>query len=558
MTELEGDAADSNGVTLYEVEREPETPVFDHALNMDAAIRKYNTVFCVCSYEMLHTDLGGIAEGQSKLFLPWDVLMIDEAHKFRNGVTRHMDRKGDDAGRTNTLGYQRLQETIIRHFKPRLLAISATPVVNHQMDIYSLLLWANMDPKHLTKDQWLTNGTVDFKKNVAFFRKNHLVNIKVPPVPPVTSHSPELRRSHFELNRAKHFYGQLHLRCKEFMSAVKKVIVSPSEASRNEANAARKRWLAAMTRSAMEELWPGVYTVHFPKKDDGSPAPPQYSTVCAEFAASAELPRLEQCSKFNWVIQKAKMLNELAKTDVECSRVVIFCQFAAPLVLLKRLLKKHVPNVPVFEHLGSLTRVNKTKNIKSFFATKHGGILLATRASMGVGINLDCARTIFKLDNDWSKALEDQATGRIVRPLVQEKHEWHEYTPIFGDALHPSAEPFCMQKWMRKVMDSKNLASFSVLTEGIDEITDDVEAESGPIGSSDGSSADDAQGKRFVPLGSYSRMSAEDSMQTLAKLQNMLTMALVESTPNVVHRKKIRLPPRKTVPKTIVKKSQTR
>ena len=43
--------------------------------------------------------------------------------------------------------------------------------------------------------------------------------------------------------------------------------------------------------------------------------------------------------------------------------------------------------------------------------------------------------------------------------------------------------------------------------------------------------------------------SIEHTLQTLSSLLNMLTFALTESTPVAVHRKKIRLPPRKTIRK---------
>jgi len=542
--------ASVEGVTIHGVESAPEPTTDAHASKMDAAIRKFNVVFCVCSYEMLHKDLGGIAEGHSKLYRHWDVLLIDEAHKFRNGVTRYSSRKSSDASDTQMASYQRLQETLIRNFKPRLLAVSATPVVNHQMDIYSLLCWANMDPKRMTKQAWLVNATADFKSNIVEFRKKHLVNIKVPPVPPVTCHTPELVRSRFEIDRAKHFYTQLSHRSKEFLFAMKKMMTTNNEATRHEATYARNRWLAAVTRSTLEELWPGCYTVHFQKNADGSVAPPQYSSISSDHAAAVPLPKLQECTKLNWIVQKAKTLRELAKTDVECSRVVIFCQFVSPLVLLGRLLKAHVPDVPVFEHFGALSRENKNKNVEAFFATKNGGILLATRASMGVGKNLDCSRVVFKLDNDWSQALEDQATGRVVRPLIQEKHEWHEYTPVFKDALHASATPFCIQKWMRQVMNSKNQTASSVLTESFEEITDDVECDSQPEEplANSTSASTSATGTHMHVKFAHSAHT-ETTVQTLSSLINMLTFALTESAPEVVHRQKNRLPPRKTIHK---------
>lgn len=501
---------------------------------MDAAVRKHNVVFCVVSYEMLHRDLGEIEQGTSKLFRQWDVLVIDEAHKFRNGVSRHTSN-----GEAGLVTYDRIQQTLIERFRPLLIAVSASPVVNHQMDIYSLLRWANMSSQYLGKSEWLKHDAPRFKQNILEFRKHHLVNIKVPPVPPVTKHAPSLQRTTYEKTRAKHFYTHLNNRCKEFVYAINKVMTQNTEQARVEMTHARNRWLASVTRCSFEELWPGCYTITPPADGKG---PPHYSSVTPEYASSAPLPSLNACSKLKWVVQHALKLPELAQTDIECSRVVVFCKFLSPLILLRRLLQEHAPHVPVFEHHGALSREAKNRNIDAFFATQSGGLLLATRASLGVGKNLECSRAIIKLDNDWSQAMEDQATGRVVRPLVQEKHEWHEYTPLFNDRFHASAESFCIQKWMHSVMSGKDQTAATVLTETIDELTDDVEREAQP---EEGELASAGVSSAVNPAALNSRANTEATLHTVTLLMWMLNRALTEQAPNTTLTKALR--PKKTI-----------
>ena len=143
------------------------------------------------------------------------------------------------------------------------------------------------------------------------------------------------------------------------------------------------------------------------------------------------LPPLEQMTKMNFLVQKCATLPldyDAQSNATGTGKMLIIGSYVHPLQIAAHLISRELDGrVLVFEHYGTRSHSNE-QQVKDFANAKQAAVLIATRGSMGLGKNIPWARQVFKIDTDWSSANEEQASGRIRRPLAQSVHSWFQYT----------------------------------------------------------------------------------------------------------------------------------
>lgn len=121
-------------------------------------------------------------------------------------------------------------------------------------------------------------------------------------------------------------------------------------------------------------------------------------------------------------IEESQKLDEAYDllTDLveEEERVIIFSQFKAPLYEFRRRLEQAGISVAVATGDQSESYRNDIKkdfDLKTAPEKPRFQVCLATYKAFGTGINLNAARQMILLDDEWSPGMEDQAIGRIDR-----------------------------------------------------------------------------------------------------------------------------------------------
>lgn len=109
-----------------------------------------------------------------------------------------------------------------------------------------------------------------------------------------------------------------------------------------------------------------------------------------------------------------ELLGELLEEE---ERVIVFSKFKAPLYELKRRLE---PNFSVTTATGDDPRYHKDQvrqdfDLKTAPAKPRWGAVFATYDAFATGVNLNAARHVIMVDDEWSPGMEDQAIGRIDR-----------------------------------------------------------------------------------------------------------------------------------------------
>ena len=94
-------------------------------------------------------------------------------------------------------------------------------------------------------------------------------------------------------------------------------------------------------------------------------------------------------------------------------KVVIFSQFVKLIDRLNPVLKKHFPNLNIYELTGS-TR-DRSKPVREFQEDTNPAIILVSLKAGGTGVTLNTADYLFLIDPWWNPAVENQAIDRVHR-----------------------------------------------------------------------------------------------------------------------------------------------
>lgn len=112
------------------------------------------------------------------------------------------------------------------------------------------------------------------------------------------------------------------------------------------------------------------------------------------------------------VIVLLSRLNE-AFDGIKKRKVVIFSQFVKLIDRLNPVLKKHFPDLNIYELTGS-TR-DRSQPVREFQEDPNSAIILVSLKAGGTGVTLNAADYLFLMDPWWNPAVENQAIDRVHR-----------------------------------------------------------------------------------------------------------------------------------------------
>ena len=166
-------------------------------------------------------------------------------------------------------------------------------------------------------------------------------------------------------------------------------------------------------------------------------------------------------SKFEKVLELVQSLDG--------QKVVIFSDFTGPLDALGAFLASH--GIKATTHYGGQ---NNEENKKAFLNPETDiNVLLCSRGSGGVGVNLPCQYAIM-LDTEYSAAQRKQNIGRITRPLVMEKYglkcEWTVYYVIHDEEKFRTVEHWKLDLMKRKACDTYEFDKLAMTDADSDEV----------------------------------------------------------------------------------------
>jgi SNF2 family DNA or RNA helicase len=111
--------------------------------------------------------------------------------------------------------------------------------------------------------------------------------------------------------------------------------------------------------------------------------------------------------------EACELLSDLVEED---ERVLVFSKFKAPLYEMRN----RFPDVPMIvatgdQHESLRRQVVQDFDLKTAPESPRWKVCFATYDAFGTGLNLNAARHVILLDDEWSPGMEDQAIGRIDR-----------------------------------------------------------------------------------------------------------------------------------------------
>ena len=311
---------------------------------------------------------------------PWQVLVVDEAHTLRNGLILREDGSLAQSNKTHAS----LVRSVLP-LEPSVMLITATPFINHWTDLAAL---GQLLGFHASHRAWSSGRAAHL------VQLSHTVSLIPPPVPKTTI----VCVNHCLTQGERIAYRHCH------KAVMKRLVVhlrTPARPRRRKEKALH-RFLSSLTELRRGSVHPRFFR----------------HLGC------------EASSKFVAVLR-------LLETELRNRKVVVFCAFFHPLQALHKYIAKWLPKRPLHLHFGGQGSKN-TEVLSEFAASPKASLLLATRGSMGVGVNVSCAHDAVFLDRDFSWPLEEQAIGRIKRPHRQREQVWTAYyvTPSSPDCMH--------------------------------------------------------------------------------------------------------------------------
>ena len=357
---------------------------------------------------------GGLGEESPLCAVDWDIALCDEAHMFRNGSSRFAPAEVDE----NKLKYSAVDRFLIRRCRPAVMLLTATPYRNSHMDMFSLArLWGMPEcRKHAwlnrveNKRAWLTQ-----KRAIL----DRIVTVAMPPAAATThvvvTHTPTAA----ELPQLIDGHDRLNGRLKLLMKAIADARTHPGAEMRAQYERAQHDFEAQLTRTRRGALH-GVFYDPLsagglgPAHRTEGRAPRQAKRDLVAVAASVPL---SECSKFECVIEVCRSLTG--------KKALIMSYYTEPLRLLAEYMKQALPDRPVLLHHGG---VDTRRAMREFEASPSDALMLATRGSIGEGVSIPWVTDVVFLDPARSAAEQQQAEGRVKRPLAQPGvTEWTAY-----------------------------------------------------------------------------------------------------------------------------------
>ena len=423
----------------------------------------------------------------------FDLLILDEFQEFRNGSPPTDEKKAVDSTKPQYM----MLDAIAAHSRPLVLGLSATPVVNSSGELFSFLRLGHaggvahdQSAKFALLERTRQNPDPSvkrlFKREARRIRSHMIVPIEAPDVPPTTYEDVTHEYTPEESLVLFSEYGNLHNTTFQFLTA----LIAFLEAPENPARRAKKdmwknRFLSLLTHCKRLTIAP----LCFQRPRERAPNPhedPQLDSlgnvVMTTDADGDEVPlgrllRFDVAAAHTAVpsgsISKFKaLIGDLAQ--LKDRRSMVLCEFSDPIELLALYLRDAFPGRAIFKFHGGVH--GRDKQLAAFKEGPSDSILLATRGACGMAVNVECTTTVdgrrnavvqYQLDLPMSQSLQDQAEGRIKRPIAQGH-------PGDGDKVEAwivkkvKARLECrntLEDWLEAVMSVKNARCSDMLTD---------------------------------------------------------------------------------------------
>lgn len=326
-------------------------------------LRKRPSVY-ITNYEKIYTD-------NRRFQLAWDRIVLDEAHKIRNG--------------SGFLSYK------IRKIPAKYRwAVTGTPLVNTKKDIVSLLAFIGVpysplftwEPRYMSAlPHLLIHRTLDSLRSVI---------ASAPPVPLVFEEALE-----FTTDEEEEFYFGIQ-------GATETLLKYSAEALTTSAA------FKLLLRLRQISVHPQVY-INAKRRES-----PFYKRK-NWLQASTKLSKIEDI-----------IHNE--SDDGEVHKYIIFCQFNDEMELIRDYLSMGslVDEENILMYNGSMNQKQRNAVLKKSKETEETTVMLIQLQAGGVGLNLQEYDRIIFVSPYWTAALMDQAVARAVRMgQTKQVHVYH-------------------------------------------------------------------------------------------------------------------------------------
>jgi SNF2 family DNA or RNA helicase len=344
------------GCAVYEVDKDasnpwklmnnPEEPIPRHFTKMRPAVY-------VSNYEKLYHN-------PSLFRRNWDRVVLDEAHKIRNG-------DGEVAR------YARKINAPIRW------AVTGTPLVNSLKDVVSLLAFIGVPYSPLWR--WEPRYLRILPDLVIHRSLNELRKVikDAPPIPEI--HNETLP---FTSKAEEEFYFGVQGATEGLMKKYSKDLLSSSEAFK------------LLLRLRQISVHPQVY-INAKRRED------------------------VDYKRNDWDVESTKLekIKEIIKTDSvdKVHKYIVFCQFNDEMALIRQFLLNEciADDENILLYNGSMTQKERAEVLAKSKETTETTVMLLQLQAGGVGLNLQEYDRIIFVSPWWTSALMDQAIARAVR-----------------------------------------------------------------------------------------------------------------------------------------------
>lgn len=421
----------------------------------------------------------------------FDMLVIDEFQEFRNGSPPNDECKAIDP----TKSYYASLDAVAAHSHPLIMGLSATPVVNSSGEIYSLLRLALPAGVHeqdaklaiMEKTRRDTNPAISslFTRQSKTIRSQNIVAIKAPDAAETTYVDVSHTYTDDEKATLVIDYGNLANIALQFLTALIAFLECPEiPGRRTNKDILKNRFLSALTHSKRLTISPESFKIPReradPIIDPALDSNGQVIMIKNEQGQRVPLGRLlpfdvklahqtvpiEHISKFSALIVDLK-------NNVKC-RSLIISEFTDVIELLGLYLIDAFPGRQIYKFHGGVS--GRDRQLAAFKEAKPDAILLATRGSMGMAVNVEPVTLIdgmphavvqYQLDLPMSQSAQQQTEGRTKRPIAQAGVEKWIVKKVLAKVDFKTIED-----WLAEVIALKNARCADMLTDKDEEALD--------------------------------------------------------------------------------------
>ena len=341
------------GMSVYEVNKKREWELQNKSSPIPTRFMKKRPAVYISNYEKLYTTMSLFRES-------WDRVVLDEAHKIRNG--------------------DGMVACFARKLKaPLRWVITGTPLVNSLKDVVSLLAFIGVP----------TSAMYSWEKRYDTILPQILIHRSLDSLRAVIQGAPPLPEIHhqmlpFTTAEEEEFYHGVQCASESMALKYAGDRISPSQA------------FLLLLRLRQISVHPQVY-INSKRRQDLHYARPDW------VGSSTKLEAV-----------KSILTSE---TDHELHKYIIFCQFNDEMSLIRDYLlqEKLVKDENILMYNGLMNQEERRVVLETSKATQETTVLLIQLQAGGVGLNLQEYDRVLFVSPWWTSAMIDQAVARAVR-----------------------------------------------------------------------------------------------------------------------------------------------